>query len=244
MCMAAHSNRDVPSSSTPDPCAPEASYIHASSRFVSDWAKLPGQSSWGGRMKMPHLQRRKWKCLILGEARPFLPSPFGHRQKYPNNLEKIIKKTLLSHTSTYQQPFFSATIVSVLISIRYMAWQQSPWAHWFYDAHGMAATFLGHSGLAAPMPINAAACTYASLCPLELHFHSHEQQGQEGLGLPKMYDRSLLSLKLWLPIQTDAGCWYAPALLPACARFSLGQLALPRNGQQHGMILIKVCTTP
>jgi len=50
---------------------------------------------------MSRLQRRKWQCLILGEARLFLASPLGHRQKYPTNLEKVIKKTLLSHTSMH-----------------------------------------------------------------------------------------------------------------------------------------------
>lgn len=120
-----------------------------------------------------------------------------------------------------------------------MGWQHSPWVHWLNDACGMAVTFLGHTGLAAPTCINATAW-HASLHLPTLHFHSHKQQGQEGLWLPEMRSSSLLSPKCWLSIQTDRGCRHSPALLQAGGSNILGEQGSPRqdsNQSRHNSLM-------
>lgn len=118
-----------------------------------------------------------------------------------------------------------------------MGWQHSRWVHWLYDARGMAVTFLGHTGLAAPMCINATACMHLFTFP-HYTFTAISSRAKKGCGFPKCAAAPCSARSVgYLSGLTEAAGTVLLCSKPVGAT-SWGNKALPSK------ILIRVDTTP
>lgn len=125
-----------------------------------------------------------------------------------------------------------------------MGWQHSPWVHWLYDACGMAVTFLGHTGLAAPTCINATACTLLFTFP-HYTFTAISSRAKKGCGFPKCTAAPCSARSVGYPFGlTEADGTVLLCSKPVGATSCSPNILLPQHLALPSKILIRVDTTP